>query len=272
MPARRHDSHAWRFVPRLREGNPDDPTWLLGPTAHRIALQPFSTIAVMRTGIGVWPVISAIILLHCCTSFGQLSEKHEVVPPVPTNIHQLFLDDQSDRNGDHNVAAYGQDVTTRDAKRRAQTKALIATGELKTSRDFHDAAYIFQHGDEANDYLLAHILSVEAVVKGDESSKWIAAASLDRYLQAIGKSQVFGTQYLDKSYLYALQHKNEPNLQNKPEANEKGMTQEPYERDLVPDSLRNDFCVPDLAQQRINLEVFQSGNYPSGIIPSGCTR
>lgn len=113
---------------------------------------------------------------------------------------------------------------------------------------------------------------MEAVLKGDASSKWISAASLDRYLQAIGKSQVFGTQYLDKSYLYALKHKDERNLQNRSKANEKGKTQEPYEKDLVPDSLRDDFCVPTLAQQKLNLEVLESGNYPSSIIPSGCTR
>jgi len=227
----------------------------------------------MKTSIGIRPILSVFILLHCGILLGQTSaKKHEVAPLVPANIHQLFLDDQSDRNGDHNVAAYGSDVTSRDATRRAQTKVLIAAGKLKTSRDFHDAAYIFQHSDEANDYLLAHILAVEAVVKGDASSKWISAATLDRYLQAIGKSQVFGTQYSDKSYLYVLQHKDDPNLQNRPEVNEKGKTQEPYERDLVPDSLRNDFCVPDLAQQRVNLQVFESGSYPPGIIPPGCTR
>ncbi len=58
-----------------------------------------------------------------------------------------------------------------------------------------------QHGDAADDYLLAHILAVEAIVKGDASSKWISAATLDRYLQAIGKSQIFGTQYLGFIYL-----------------------------------------------------------------------
>jgi hypothetical protein len=241
-------------------------------TSHEKSPIFASTIAVMRTAIGAWVATSVIVFFHCSTSFGQVTEKRKVASPIPPNIHQLFLDDQSDRSGDKNVAAYGNDVTTRDAKRRALTKELIATGQLKTSRDFHDAAYIFQHGDEANDYLLAHILAVEAVVKGDASSKWIAAASLDRYLQAIGKGQVFGTQYLDKRYLYVLKHKDEPNLQNRPEANEKGKTQEPYEKDIVPDSLRNDFCVPTLAQQKINLEVIESGNYPTSMIPPGCTR
>ena len=231
-----------------------------------------STIPIMTRPNRVWTFLLIISALGCGTVTAQDAEKHGSGAIVPANIHQLFIDDQNDRNGDHNVAPYGNDVTARDAKRRAKTKELIAAGELRTARDFHDAAYIFQHGDEANDFLLSHILSVEAVVKGDSSSRWIAAASLDRYLQAIGQSQVFGTQYLDKSFLYVMQHKDEPNLGDRPEAIEKGKTQEPYLRDLVPDSLRKDFCVPNLAQQKINLQEFESGKYPSGIIPPGCTR
>ena len=53
---------------------------------------------------------------------------------------------------------------------------------------------------------------------------------------------------------------------------EKGMTQEPYDRTLVPDALRNSFCVPNLAQQTLNLKEFEAGKYPDGIIPPGCTR
>lgn len=226
----------------------------------------------MKKPIQMWTFLLAISSVQWSTVYGQDIRRHDKDALIPTNIHQLFIDDQRDRDGDHNVAPYGNDVTIRDAKRRAETKELIAAGELKTARDFHDAAYIFQHGDEANDYLLSHILSVEAVVKGDSSSKWIAAASLDRYLQAIGRGQVFGTQYLDKSFLYVMQHKDEPNLGDRPEANEKGKTQDPYDKDLVPDSLRRDFCVPNLAQQKINLQEFESGKYPSGIIPPGCTR
>ena len=174
--------------------------------------------------------------------------------------------------GDRTAAPYGADVNSRDAMRRVEAKLLLGAGKITTAQDFHDAAYIFQHGDAADDYLLAHILAVEAIVKGDASSKWISAATLDRYLQAIGKSQIFGTQYSDKSYLYIVQHKNDPSAMTKPEAHEKGMTQEPYDRNLVADPLRLDFCVPDLAKQRVNLKEFESGSYPAGIIPPGCTR
>jgi hypothetical protein len=170
-------------------------------------------------------------------------------PPdaVPTNIHQLLLDDQAERKVRGFAPKYGPDVNSRDAMRRTEARKLLAAGDLRTAQDFHDAAFIFQHGHDPDDYLLAHILAIEAMIKGDTSSKWIAAATLDRYLQSIGQKQVFGTQSLSKSYLYLLQHKDDPNATSRPEAQQKGYTQEPFDRNLVPDVLRGDFCVPYLA-------------------------
>jgi hypothetical protein len=56
---------------------------------------------------------------------------------------------------------------------------------------------------------------------------WIAAATLDRYLQNIGQKQIFGTQFLTHS-------------QNDPE----GWTQEPYDRTLISDALWDQLGVP----------------------------
>lgn len=191
---------------------------------------------------------------------------------VPTNIRQLFIDDQAERTVRGVTFKYGHDVHSRDAMRRAEAKSLLAVGELKTAQDFHDAAFIFQHGDQADDFLLAHILAVESIVKGDASSKWIAAATLDRYLQAIGQKQVFGTQYLSKNFLYIVQHKNDPDAMGQPQAQEKGSTQDPYNPTLVPDALRADFCVPTAAAQGINLSDLNAGKPMTNLIPPGCRR
>jgi hypothetical protein len=203
-----------------------------------------------------------------------LSPAPQQDPPaaVPTNIHQLFIDDQAERTVRGAIFKYGPDVNSRDALRRGEAKLLLAAGELKTAQDFHDAAFIFQHGHSPDDYLLAHILAIEAIVKGDASSKWIAAATLDRYLQAIGQKQVFGTQYLSKSYLYLLQHKDDPNAVNSPEAQQKGMTQGPFDRTLVPDALRGDFCVPAQATQETKPSENNSGKTTPGGLPPGCSN
>ncbi|MBI3209672.1 MAG: hypothetical protein HYZ37_12340 [Candidatus Solibacter usitatus] len=70
---------------------------------------------------------------------------------------------------------------------------IVRGGSLKTGEDYDRAAFLFQHGETPADYLLAHILAVAAVSLGHNST-WISAATLDRYLNSAGKTQVFGTQ------------------------------------------------------------------------------
>lgn len=62
---------------------------------------------------------------------------------------------------------------------------MLEAGALKTGEDFEDASVIFQHGDNPQDYLLAHVLAMAAMTKGDANARWIAAATLDRYLQSV---------------------------------------------------------------------------------------
>jgi hypothetical protein len=129
-------------------------------------------------------------------------------------------------------------VNKSDTARREQTRKLLADGALHTGKDFEEASFIFQHGDKADDYLLAHTLAMVAVAKGDESAIWIAAATLDRYLEDIKQKQIFDTQYSSDS------HEN--------------WTQEPYDRNLVSDALRRQLGVPNQAAQTKQLEVYQN--------------
>ena len=216
--------------------------------------------------IGFWALnVNVIVAQENLSSKAQLSQN-------TVTVHQLFVADQRDRGGDHPAKSYPEDVNARDATRRSQVRQLLTNGALQSAQDFHDAAYIFQHGQAADDYLLAHILALEAIVKGDAACKWIAAATLDRYLQAIGRGQVFGTQYSDKAYIYYRQHQGDTSAMSKPEAHKTGMTQQPYSDQLVPDALRRDFCVPSREEQNKNLKDFEAGRYPDRMIPPGCTR
>jgi len=214
-------------------------------------------------------IVCSTICFAVVSPAQQAPVKTSSAASAPCRIHQLFLEDQADRSG--GKISDGVNVNQRDAARRAEVKELLAAGKVKTAGDFHDAAYIYQHGIEASDYLLAHILAIEAVVKGDDSSKWISAATLDRYLQAIGQRQVYGTQYLDRRVADSQARKNDPQAPQ-PDPNVHGMTQEPFDRILIPDALRQSFCVPGLEQQALNLREFEAGGYPDGIIPKGCTR
>jgi hypothetical protein len=147
--------------------------------------------------------------------------------PDNSEMSAMFAADQGDRANlekmDWNV------VATRDEQRRTRTKALLDGGGLNSGTDFYHAAFIFQHGQSSNDYLLAHTLATIAAARGRPDATWIAAATLDRYLQSIGQKQIYGTQFLTPK--------------GKP------VTQEPYDRSLVSDTLRKALGVPAIANQ-----------------------
>ena len=107
---------------------------------------------------------------------------------------------------------------------------------------------------------------MEAVIRGNESAKWIAAATLDRYLQSIKQPQIFGTQYpLDPKLPHSVEGGNAPFLA--------GRTLEPYNEQFLLDSVRLDFCVPVLEQQKQNVATFNAGKRPRGtMVAPGCAR
>jgi hypothetical protein len=150
--------------------------------------------------------------------------------------------------------------------REEKVRAMLADGDLKTGQDFEDASFIFQHGNSTNDCLMAHVLAMEAVIRGDDSAKWIAAATLDRYLQLVHQPQVFGTQYpLD------------PNLPHTVAVGKArfltGRTLQPYDEQFLPDSVRTDFCVPSQQQEKQNVAMFNAGQRPFTTMRApGCTR
>jgi hypothetical protein len=83
------------------------------------------------------------------------------------------------------------------------------------------------------DFLVAHTLALVALTMGDTEARWIAAATLDRYLTTIGKPQIYGTQ-LDRQ----------------------NAAREPYNRTVISDDVRRALNVPPVAQQ---LDPFRSG-------------
>jgi len=180
----------------------------------------------------------------------------ELVQSWPDNHEMtgIYDQDQADRQHVPGKSIDWSVVGPRDAARRAQVQALIAAGGLHSGADFYHAAFVFQHGDEAADYLKAHVLAVAAAARGYGPAGWIAAATLDRYLQEIGKPQVFGTQFA--------------------RVGDGGMTQEPYDRALLNDGLRAMAGVPPLAAQEKQRKAWEATLYgktspkPAGAQPS----
>jgi hypothetical protein len=185
----------------------------------------------------------------------ELSSPSAQTKAPVSRVHQLEIEDQSENRG--NISP--EDYYRHGDSRRAEIRKLLEEGKVNSGEDYSDAALIFQHGQTPEDFLFAHILATQALMRSGSGDKWIAAATLDRYLQSINQPQVFGTQYTgDKSAV------NTPKPQVDPRVLNIQRTQQPYNSKLLPDSVRQDFCVPDVSQQENNLAIFNTGHRPEG--------
>lgn len=164
------------------------------------------------------------------------SYRRIVARPNNPEMAAIFEADQAARRFEAGQKIDWAAVAIADRERRDRVQQLLDSGELRSGQDFHHAAFVFQHGDEAPDYLKAHALAVVAVARGESRAVWIAAATLDRYLQKIGQPQIYGTQFGKRGDRW---------------------TQEPYERDVLPDALRQASRVPDIAAQQKQLENYE---------------
>lgn len=206
-----------------------------------------------------------------------------------TTLRSLYVEDQRDRgvaladDGESMLTKeqadklpsydWQKEIPKRDEARREQARTLLAKSAL-TGEDYYYAAFLFQHGQSANDYLFAHILGMQAVALGYARAKWISASTLDRYLQQIGQKQVFGTQYEGENLAYYLEHRHDADVVQKFKALSDQQTLEPYAPQIVPDTVRREFCVPPLAVQQQHIADVKAGKVKPEDLPrlKDCTR
>jgi hypothetical protein len=149
-----------------------------------------------------------------------------------SELKRLHEEDQADRKPPPGKSIDWDVDRPRDDARLARVKELYASGALHTGPDYFHAALILQHSAASDDYLLAHDLCVVALIKGGAPpAKWLAAASLDRFLRSINRPQHFGTQY-----------------SSKPGENEFHL--DPVDN-VMNDALRQEFAVPTLEQAKV---------------------
>src|ERR1700677_106357 len=163
----------------------------------------------------------------------------QTAPESPASVHQLFVEDQTDQPTHTPRTDPSPEVLKafddRAVARRATLHAMLSRGEITSDSDLYEAAFVFQHGETAPDYLLAHVLALDALAKGFDRAKWLSVATLDRYLQLIGQPQVFGTQYpFDPKLPHPITNGGRFS----------GRTQSPFDDMFLPAYLRQDFCVP----------------------------
>lgn len=119
------------------------------------------------------------------------------MPPETDNLRleELYAADQSDREKVYSSSSEIDALKERDHDRRREVAEMMKLGNVNTSNDLYRAAVIFLHGAEPKEFLTAHRLAVMASINGHRPSRWLSAASLDRFLMATGLPQVYGTQF-----------------------------------------------------------------------------
>ncbi|MEE2772537.1 MAG: tetratricopeptide repeat protein [Bacteroidota bacterium] len=172
----------------------------------------------MKKGISI-----ITFLLLSITAFAQENNKELVT---------MYENDQASRmNGPIDWAVLSRE----DSIRRASVDRMIKEGKVKTAQDFYHAAMIYQHGSDTIASGKAVQYMKKAVEMDPSTNKWLLAAAIDRDLMRKGEPQIYGTQFLKNGM-------NESYIQ--------------YEIDStqVSDAQRQEYGVPTLAQQKIQLE------------------
>ncbi|WP_312221028.1 hypothetical protein [Brevundimonas sp.] len=170
------------------------------------------------------PLLAAALLLSGCGPEGRADNPSAARADNPA-LNAMFNADQKARQDNHLDLL----ESMADAERLAEAKAMLDRGEIRSGVDYFRAAFIFHHSREADDILKAHVLATAALAQGHQDAAWIAAASLDRYLQATERPQIYGTQFVQTGA---------------------ETTRGAFDPDFMPDSLRRDTRVPPLAEQQ----------------------
>jgi len=151
---------------------------------------------------------------------------------VPT-LDRIYQADQED--GRPYSTPQERTATDQRARRRIeQVTAIVSADGLRTAEDYYRAAIVFQHGDQPQDFLTAHLLATIAGFHGHAGGRWLSAASFDMFLLSLDRPQVLGTIYGKANFSR-------------------------YDR-RVSDHLREEFCVPPVGVQEANEAAIEGGH------------
>ena len=121
-------------------------------------------------------------------------KKDDAQAVVSRELAELYRDDQKDQNDPTWTADNDVEFSKRQKIRRDRVMQYVTTGQLASAEDWNHAAMLLQHGQSADDYLLAHVLAVPPATQKLPFSEFMSAATLDRFLQTVGRPQIFATQ------------------------------------------------------------------------------
>lgn len=118
---------------------------------------------------------------------------------INTTLEELYDQDIQDR-----VLWDSEDVTEEEIKKNDEARLknaqeLISKGEIDMNEiwNLHYLCLLHMHASSQDPAVFekAHEFAKRAVELGSKVTRWLYAASLDRWLVSQGKEQKFGTQY-----------------------------------------------------------------------------
>jgi hypothetical protein len=183
-----------------------------------------------------------LVQLHADPRWAALQEKIRAAEAayrksINTELLDIYEKDQAER-ANFNFADQEamKRVAENDSKRRERVRQILAAGGAKAGDDYFHAAMVFQHGGTSDDYKQAKELAEKAFELNPalNPARWLSAAAHDRWLQSLGKPQIYGTQF------------------KKTEGG--AWTLEPIDESAVTDEQRRKLNVPPLAEAKKRLE------------------
>ncbi len=114
---------------------------------------------------------------------------------IDIELEKLYYEDKKERDEFKDSKESLNTLETHDRKRLKEVKRLLPDVDTAEIWNCHYLAYLLIHGDTTEDYQMAHEYAKKAVEMGSSVTKWLYAATLDRWLVSQGKPQKFGTQY-----------------------------------------------------------------------------
>jgi len=163
-------------------------------------------------------LLSIILAISCSPNQSNLKDNQEII--------EMYNADQADRVKNDNWVI----INKNDILRRMRIEELLDSNKIITSVDYKNAAMIFQHGEDSNSYKMAIKMMQKSIDLDSTIDKWLYAAATDRYLMSIGKSQIYGTQYIQE---------------------EKSITMGKYDTTIINDSERIKYGVKILEEQKV---------------------
>ena len=138
------------------------------------------------------PLLILLVAMACKSGPEETNKKLHNPVSHNTELQDIYLRDQADRK----IADIDwETLTNRDSLRRARVGQLLDSNLVRTSKDYHNAAMIFQHGNDSVAYGMAVSLMRKAIKMDSTANKWLLAAAIDRHLLSRNRPQIYGTQY-----------------------------------------------------------------------------